>query len=405
MPAMSKWASEAALNQRDELSYQDLLAAIQNISRCALHGSPPTMRGTKVFGRRQRLQEENECDANTVDKRSRTKDHHPSCSYARAVIAIIQLRIELGLEGNDLEEPIIHNLALIFHEWAVNRGDLDDAMALQTMLDSCVHPGLYNKDHLYADIRMQKYLYFRRTKNTERAREVGASLVKYCKSKGLLKSQARILIQMGVTELETDRGRCTSALSPLLEAIALCEKWEMHGLHAAAMSILAQVFLRLQNPKRAIAVIDATLPTLLQREHIWFQAEAYLTLTKARLRINAKSAATKPGSTADATVGPATTRTRNSSAQKRQLHNALKGLNKSMRLFEECHDRHRLREVCYLQAQINSLLCNTKKRDAMAEKYLKLGVTDNNLACRVGSLLDAISNPHEIQLLVGRSIY
>eukprot|EP00534_Pseudo-nitzschia_fraudulenta_P019678 CAMPEP_0201276666 /NCGR_PEP_ID=MMETSP0853-20130426/56838_1 /ASSEMBLY_ACC=CAM_ASM_000640 /TAXON_ID=183588 /ORGANISM="Pseudo-nitzschia fraudulenta, Strain WWA7" /LENGTH=58 /DNA_ID=CAMNT_0047584639 /DNA_START=8 /DNA_END=181 /DNA_ORIENTATION=- len=42
MPAMSKWASEAALNQRDELSYQDLLAAIQNISRCALHGSPPT---------------------------------------------------------------------------------------------------------------------------------------------------------------------------------------------------------------------------------------------------------------------------------------------------------------------------------------------------------------------------
>ncbi|OEU16758.1 hypothetical protein FRACYDRAFT_136399, partial [Fragilariopsis cylindrus CCMP1102] len=270
MPAMSEWASKTTLNQQEELSYADILAAIQNISRCALYGSPPTIR-TMNAGRQGKYDTESAASSRP-------------CSYAKAVSAMLQLRTELGLDGNELEEPILHNLALIFHEWAVNRGDLDDAIALQMMLDSYLHPGLYNRDQLNADIRMQKYLYFCRTQNWEKAKETGTSLVAYCQSKGLLNNQARILIQMGITELESDRKQCTTALSPLLEALAMCEKWEMHGLHAAAMSILAQVFYRLQNPKRAIAILEATLPTLLQRGHIWFQAQAYLTLCKSHLK-------------------------------------------------------------------------------------------------------------------------
>jgi tetratricopeptide (TPR) repeat protein len=418
MPTMGKWASKAALNQEDKLSYEDLLAAIQNISRCALHGSPPTIRKNIGIGRERRRREKQQqdgCDAPSVEKKIGT-DIHPSCSYARAVSAMLQLRIELRLEGNDLEEPILHSLALIFHEWAINRGDLDDAMALQTMLDSYLHPGLQNIDQLYADIRMQKYLYYCRIQNWERAREIGTSLVKYCKNKGLLNNQARILIQMAITELEADRKQSTTALSPLLEALALCEKWEMHGLHAVAMSILAQIFLRLQNPKRAIAIIDATLPTLIQREHVWFQAEAYLTLSKAHLKFNANSVAnnfTTKRTSSDIRVNAASTTTRIPATDKRRFHNALHGLNKSMHLFEECHDRHRLREVCYLQAQIHSLLSDAKKRDIMSEKYVKLGSarrcsmvnTDHDFsACRL-SLLDALSNPLAIQVLVGRPIY
>ena len=418
MPAMGKWASKTALNQEDKLSYEDLLAAIQNISRCALHGSPPTT--TKKMGiggerRRRGKQQQGGCGAPSVEKKSEA-DVQPSCSYARAVSAMLQLRIELRLEGNDLEEPILHSLALIFHEWAINRGDLDDAMALQTMLDSYLHPGLQNIDQLYADIRMQKYLYYCRTQNWERAREIGTSLVKYSKTKGLLKNQARILIQMAITALEADRKQSTTALSPLLEALALCEKWEMHGLHAVAMSILAQIFLRLQNPKRAIAIIDATLPTLIQREHVWFQAEAYLTLSKAHLKLNANSIATTfttKSVSSDIGVNTNSTATRIPATEKRRFHNALLGLNKSMHLFEECHDRHRLREVCYLQAQIHALLSDAKKRDIMSEKYVKLGsarrcsmvnTAHDSSACR-SSLLDALSNPLEIQVLIGRQIY
>ena len=368
MPAMGKWASKAALNQEEQLSYEDLLAAIQNISRCALYGSPPTARKTMGFGRQRGASS------------SQQNQDDPSCSYARAVSAILLLRNELRLEGNELEEPILQSLALIFHEWAVNRGDLDDAMALQTMLDSYVHPGLQNKEQLYADIRMQKYLYFCRTQNWERAKEIGTSLVQYCKDKGLLKIQARMQIRMAMSELEADRKQFTTALSPLLEALALCEKWEMHGLHAVAMSILAQVFLRLQNPERAIAIINATLPTLIQREHIYYQAEAYLTLSKAHLKLKSPN------------------------AEKRRFQQALHGLDKSMYLFEECQDRHRLREVYYLQAQIHSKLSNTSKRDAMAEKFVKLGGGASRCSAVNTSLLDALSNPVAIQSLVGRTI-
>merc|ERR1711935_56064 len=99
-------------------------------------------------------------------------------------------------------------------------------MALQSMLDSYLHPGLQDRDQLYADIRMQKYPYYCRTQNWERAREIGTPLTKYCKDKGLLKNLAIILIRMATSELEADRKQFTSALSPLLEALAVCEKWE-----------------------------------------------------------------------------------------------------------------------------------------------------------------------------------
>ncbi len=380
MPAMGKWASKAALNQEEQLSYEDLIASIQNISRCALYGSPPSTRRRIGFGREKKTE----------------NDIRPICSYARAVSAIFQLRNELRLERNDLEEPILHSLALILHEWAVNRGDLDDAMALQTMLDSCLHPGLQNRDQLYADIRMQKYLYCYSTQDWDRAREIGTSLAKYCKDKGLLKNQARILVRMAISELEADRKQFTTALSPLLEALALCEQWEMHGLHAVAMSILAQIFQRLQNPERAIAILNAALPTLIQREHIWFQAEAYLTLSKAHLKFHSKSTATNSTSNKASSKTP---------ADKRRFQNALDALDKSTLLFEECHDCHRLREVYYLKAQIHSLLSNVEKRDVMAEKYVKLGGARRCGTVKTSSPLDALSNPLVIQVLVGRSLY
>jgi len=375
MPAMSEWASKTTLHQQEELSYDDILAAIQNISRCALYGSSPTTQTMTA--------------------------PNPPCTYARAVNAMLQLRIELGLEGNELEEPILHNLALIFHEWAVNRGDLDDAIALQIILDSYIHPGLYNRDQFYADIRMQKYLYFCRTQNWEKAKDIGTLLVGYCKRKGLLNNQAGILIQMAISELESDRKQCTTALSPLLEALAICEKWEMHSLHAAAMSILAQVFYRLQSPKRAIAILEATLPTLLQRGHILFQAQAYLTLSKAYLKHNANSTITKTDTTG------VQMNTKNSSAAKKRFHRALTALNKSMKLFEECQDRYRLGEVYYLQARIHSLLSNTDKRDDMSERFLKIGNIKrcNGTTASNGTISDALGDPLKIRLLVDRSIY
>ena len=152
-----------------------------------------------------------------------------------------------------------------------------------------------------------------------------------------------------------------------------------------------------------IAILDATLPSLIQREHIWYQAEAYLTLSKAHLKLDATKGE----------VNAASKITQTRTTGRKRFEDALYWLNRSMHLFEECHDRHRLREVCFLKAQIYSSLSNEKNRDAMSEKFIKLG---NARRCNMfnpgekysacgSSLLDALSDPLTIQVLVRRTIY
>merc|ERR1719343_483013 len=107
---MSKWASETALDEGNKIPYGDLLAAIQNISRCSLHGNSSNMRkNTKIRQPRQQQQQRDGCYS------------HPNCVYARAMSAMLKLRTESRLECDVLEEQILHSLALIFHEWAVRR--------------------------------------------------------------------------------------------------------------------------------------------------------------------------------------------------------------------------------------------------------------------------------------------
>jgi tetratricopeptide (TPR) repeat protein len=321
---------------------------------------------------------------------------HP-CIYARAVKAMLVLRSELGLEGNSLEQTTLQNLALFLHEWAINRGDLDDANALQRVLDSYLYPGLSNYDQLYIDIGMQKCLYFRRTQNWEKAKEIAKNLVDFCKRQGRLNNQARILIHMAIMQLESDRNQCTAALPTLLEALSICQNWEMHGLHAAGMSILASVFLRLRNPKRAISILEGVLPTLIQREHVWFQAEAYFTLSKSHLKIGSISSA----KTMDKTTTAAP-------FNRKRFEKALLALNKSVELFEECQDCFRLRETLYLQAHIHSLLGNLDKREASSERFVKIG-TNKPVKYHNGgvpfTILDALNDPIQLLTLVDRSIY
>jgi tetratricopeptide (TPR) repeat protein len=323
----------------------------------------------------------------------------------------MQLRQELGLEGDDLEEPILHSLTLLFHEWAVNRGDVDDARALQKALESYYYPGLADHDQLYVDIKMQKCLFHYRARNWEKAKEIAKKLVETCKAKNMVKNHARILIQMAICELESDSKQCTAALAPLLEAIAMCERWEMHGLHAAGMSILAVIFMRLQNPRRAIAILEAALPSLLQREHVLFQASAYLTLSKAHMKIAATTNRSGPlrGNGSSSTAPKVSGQPLVSPAVRKRLHRALQALNRSVELFEQCQDCYGLRESLYLQAQLHSSLANLTEREASSERFLivcqHLGnSTDLSSTHLRTGILNAIGDPAMLQGLVQRSI-
>lgn len=396
MPVMSEWASKVTLNRPQDLSKEDVVTAIQNVSRLALYGSPHGIV--------------------TDDKRSfndedRSKYRMPICIYARAAGTVMQLRQELGLEGGDLEEPMLHNLALLFHEWAVNRGDLNDAKALQKSLASYLYPGLADHNQLYVDFQMQKCLFLYRMQDWVKARETTKKLLEMCKERNMFKNQARILIQMALNELESDRKQCTSALSPLLEAIVVCEKWEMHGLHAVAMSILAVIFIRLQNPKRAIAILDAVLPTLLQREHVWFQALAYLTLSKAHMKIAAIMLDHARCSLFNELSPILKTKPdKESTAVRKRQRQALQALNKSVELFEECQDCYGLRESLYLLAQLHSLLGHAEYCEASSERFLKvcehLGTTADVSSTGTGAtILDALVDPVLFSGLIQRSIY
>jgi len=296
-----------------------------------------------------------------------------------------------------LEESLLQNLALLLHEWAVYRDDLDDARALQIALDSYLHPSLANYDQFYIDIKMQKCLYYSRTHNWKKAKETANLLVEYCKNHGYLSNQVRVLIHMSIMQLESDRKQCTAAMSPLLEALAMCEQLEMHGLHAAGMSILAVFFLRFQNPKRSIAILEATIPTLMQREHVWFQAEAFLTLAKCHLKIAGTTTAMASKGGNQTSEIPA--------AKRKRYGQALQALNKSLELFEACQDCSRLREGLYIQAHLYSLLGDLDKREASSERFVKIGSHNKKNGVNDVTILDSLNDPIKLQSLVERSIY
>ena len=384
MPNLSQWASKTALSRPEDLSYDDVITAIQNISRLALYGTPPSAAASKTT----------------------TKSKNDSrCVYAQSVHALLVLRKEMGMGENIMEESVLQNLALVLHEWSVNRGDLDDARALQTVLDSYLHPGLSNYDQLYMDIQFQKCLYYSRTKNWESARTTANELIEFCKRHGYLSNHVRTLIYVATMRLNSDRMQCTAAMPVLLEALAMCEKLEMHALHATGMSILAIIFLRLQNPQRAISILEAVLPTMIQREHVWFQAEAFLTLAKSHLRIVQKSSskgAHSAGGDADQQL---------SSSDKRRYERALHALRQSLELFEACQDCVRLREVLFLQANIYSILGKVDKREQSSEQFIKIGSggsghePEQKNKTTSTTILDALNDPIQLETLIDRSIY
>jgi tetratricopeptide (TPR) repeat protein len=374
MPEMSQASTMSALENPDSLSHDDLVTAIQNISRLEVYG---TFVGNK---HRRSGKNDNACK--------------PSCAYGRSIDAVLKLRKELGLEGEALEGLLFQSVALTLHEWAVNRDDLDDARALQVVLDSALHPGLANYDQFRFDILMQKMHYLSATKYFDDAKTIARKFSKECKTRGPRSNQLRVLLQWAYMVLESDPEQCTAALTPLLEALAVADELKMHGLHAAAMSILARVFLRLQNPERSISILTGVIPTLTQKEHIRFQAEAYLTLTAAHLKLATQEIReTRGKSEGDKKIMKVT------ASLKQRYHKALESLGKALELFEEAQDLYKLRQGFRIQAFIYNGLGDFDKREESATKCIHLKKVPSNLK---GTILDALHSYEELQKLVDR---
>jgi len=283
------------------------------------------------------------------------------------------------------ERVFLPEMALILHEWAVRRGDLNHAMSLMVALESSLHPRIANYTQVKLDIYTQKCLLLSRQGHCDEARALAKQLIEECQGT----QRARLLLQLAIMQLESAPSQqFTSALPSLFECLTMSEKYHMSSLHAAALSILAQVHLRMHNPKRAMAVLQAALPTVLQQEHVWLQAEAYLTLAKCHLqRVKQEDPEKKT------LIG-------------KILQAALKELVRAEELFQKCQDTQRLREIYYLQARVCHSLPNCQnERDEASLKFVEISrylvgtekpASDN--------FMSSLSNKESLEQLVQRSI-
>ena len=328
---LSGLSSVVNLNVHDKhLSPHETALAVRNLARVSLYGSVPE---TFQLG---------ENDFSTA----------LSCRYATA------LRILMNLHKSQKQSDIIYSAALVLHEWAVRRGDLEHAEFLTDVLHSYLHPRMPNYKAAYVETMLQYVLLLSRQEQWEKAKEVAKKLCATCKEEGcgLRVQHATLLIQLALIQLDSSSQNFIGALPPLFECLTMCETCAMDSVHATALSILAQVHLRMENTKQAIAVLKATLPSLLQHSHVWFVGEAYLTLAKCQLQ------QAKKGHAKGATKKVA-----------RMLQSAVDYLNKSADSFRECDDAARLREVYYLQARTYDSLPDMKEeRNKASTRFVKV---------------------------------
>ena len=374
---LSKVASVGALHcHRGRMNVQDMLGAVQNIARTVLFGSNQRDLFHEMVSRLH------------PQFRSLEKDYHEvalsECIYGTALQALTSLRKELGLPS---DRNITLSVFLVAHEWAVRRGDFRHAETLIVALHSQLNPLAHNYDEVCTDIAAQHSLLLSRQGRIEDAESKLRNVIQKCKNENKVTRAAELLLQLAMIDLEADRQQFINALSPLMECLSLSKKYELDSLHAAALSVFAQLHLRMGNPKRALGVVSAVLPSLLQNGHTSVQAEAYLTTALCYLHV-------AKGSKAE---------------ENRQngLNSAVDALHRSAVLFTKCQDCMKLKEVYYLLARTcNEIPSRRNSRNEYAEQFMR--ISSHSDGCCVASETDEfisdLSDPGGIAKLASRSL-
>ena len=344
----------------DQMLSHDVVTAIQNIARVSLHGSPSVLLSRDFDGSVLEKHLE-ELEQKSVSEKSNCAD----CVYAVALSKLTSLwkLFRLPMDG-----VFLLGVTMVLHEWAIRRGEIQQAVAFGVALESYLHPRISNYTQVMIDVFSQKSLLLSRQGKFAEAKQIINDMIEFAKEHQLRTHHASLLLQLSLIQLESNPHLFTAAMPSLLECLSMTEKYEMDGLHATALSVLAQVHLRMRNPKRAIAVLQAALPSLLQREHVWFQADAYLTLAKCHLQlaktVNEKSEVKAKTTKSQHTRNPALVSL---------LRSAANDLKKSQTFFLRCQDCIKLREVFYLQARVyDSIPGDQPQRDKASECFLKI---------------------------------
>ena len=348
----------------DTMLSHDVVTAIQNVARVTLYGSSSVLLAQDFSGtvlEEFMIDQEKTSTGASVDVADKGSSKPADCIYS---VALSKLTSLWSLFRLPMDGVFLLASTLILHEWAIRRGELHQATAFGKVLESYLNPRLSNYWQVMIDVFSQKSLLLSRQGKWAESKRVINEMIWIAKENDLRTHHAALLLQLSMVYLEANPQLFTGALPSLLECLSMTDKFEMDGLHATALSVLAQVHLRMRNPNRAIALLQAALPSILQREHVWFQGDAYLTLAKCRLQL-AKNVDEKDKNQTR-TVG---------SAKKPKLvallRSAIKDLLRSQIFFQQCQDCTRLREVFYLQARIfDSIPGEQPQRDTASQAFI-----------------------------------
>jgi Anaphase-promoting complex subunit 5 len=338
----------------NQMLYLDVVSAIQNVARVSLYGSPSAILSCDFQGK---ALEDVMPGPPGGQSQGTPSLERTQCVYSDALLKNIACWKQFG----PMDGALLLSTTLMLQEWAVRRGDFNHAKAFGAALQGYLHPRVHNYWQMMIDTTSVKCLMLTRQEKFEKAERLLQLSIERAKVNNLRQQHASLLLQLSLVHLDANPRQSTLALPPLLECLSLTDQHQMDGLHACALSVMAQVHFRMRNSTRAIALLKAALPSLLQTEHVWYHGEAYLTLANCRLQL-AGMFVQKDGVGAN-----------DKKKLLRLYRSVVRDLKQSQHFFEKCHDFPRLKEVFYLQARVLHLLPGEQReRDRMSQAFVEV---------------------------------
>lgn len=309
-------SSLVSLQCHPSLSSEDARSAIQNVSRHPLFGS-------------QNIRTLEMKSARRGERDSSTKPF-PISVYGRSLSSNLDLVDMIGLS-----EEVGRQIHLILHEWAIRRGDFQDALGLMRLMLSNVKPSEKKAMIPLRQMIMQQAVMYSQTGDFEKARTLLRKLLASCKETGSAADEGQFLLQRAILLVQSTKEYSVNAIAPLLVCLSFCETVQLDGTKGPALALLAQLLLGMSEAELAISTLKAALPLLLQNDHVWFQGHAFMTMAKSYLRLAKEPGSSKPNS-------------------KRKIKLALKYLVRSESILLGCHDARGLQEIYYIQARLHA---------------------------------------------------
>lgn len=320
---LSRVASISAIQcHREDISDADAQILVQNLARTTMFGSGAWKSTEMTQGHfRESL----------IQNGDVSSSFHAQCIYRNALETIVSLR-----EAYTISLPArnyVVDVGLIALEWAIMRGELSHAETLLTSLQGQI----YTSNEVTIDLEQQKSLLLaRRGRWDEAIRNLKILVPKAEPTK-----QAELLLQIAIHTIDSHCRGFADALRPLEECLQLSQQHAMHGLQSSALAVLAKIHFMMGDANRAVSLLRSIMSNLLQSSHIWLQADAYLTMAQALLKLD------KPNA-------------------------ALKALGQSEELFFLCEDTRQLTFCYYLKARIYNMQEKMNERDLAAERFTVL---------------------------------